>query len=193
MINSTTSSSFKEPNSEHITISLWLDSYNEMFSDFDPRPYSKRTVSDDFILQIRKVAKNRYRKKMTLKILLAESVRNKQDEKVISDHIHNYFQKNHEKLLKEKRNTNRKGFLFTTVGILLMIIASYISFLKSESYYTHVLLILFEPAGWFMFWTGLDIIVNYSGRKRKEIDFYTHMVRTEIEFSTYDEESNKLI
>ena len=81
MINSTTSSSFEEPNSEHITISLWLDSYNEMFSDFDPRPYSKRTVSDDFILQIRKVAKNRYRKKMTLKILLAESVRNKQDEK----------------------------------------------------------------------------------------------------------------
>ena len=125
MINSTTSSSFEEPNSEHITISLWL------------------------------------------KILLAESVRNKQDEKVISDHIHNYVQKNHEKLLKEKRNTNRKGFLFTTVGILLMIIASYISFLKSESYYTHVLLILFEPAGWFMFWTGLDIIVNYSGRKNR--------------------------
>ena len=31
-------------------ISLLLDSYTGIFSDFDPRPYAERTLSDDFLL-----------------------------------------------------------------------------------------------------------------------------------------------
>lgn len=188
MTNSTAGSSSGKPNSEHGEINIWLDSYDEMFSDFDPSPYSKRTVSDDFISQVRKVVKGRYQKKMTLQLLLPESARNTQDEQVISERLQNYFKINNEQLLAEKREANRKGFVLTILGTLLMLIAGYISFLKSGSFYAHVLLILFEPAGWFMLWMGLDYLVNYSGTKRKELDFYTHMTRTEIKFGTYSQD-----
>jgi hypothetical protein len=30
-------------------ISLWLATYDDLFSDFDPRSFTKRVLSDDFI------------------------------------------------------------------------------------------------------------------------------------------------
>lgn len=185
--------SSEKSNSEHIEIKIWLDSYDEMFSDFDPRAYTKRTVSDDFILQVRKVVKDQYRKKMALKLLLPESTRNEQDEQVISERLHDYFKINNAQLLEEKRKAHRKGSLLTTAGILLMLAASYISYLKSESFYAHVLLILFEAAGWFMLWMGFDQLVYYSGRTIKEFNFYAFMAKAEIKFGSYSEESNVLV
>lgn len=188
MTNPTNDSISKKLDSDPIDINIWLDSYNDMFSDFDPSPYSKRTISDDFISQVRKVVKDRYRKKMNLILLLPESARNKKDEQIISEHIHNYFKTNNHQLLEEKRKINQKGLMLTLIGIILMLMASYLSFLKSESYVTHVLLILFEPAGWFMIWMGLDQLVNYSSSKRKELVFYAHMAETTIKFGTYGQD-----
>lgn len=193
MTSLTRTSSSEKSNSEYIEIKIWLDHYDEMFSDFDPRAYSKRTVSDDFILQVRKVAKDQYRKKMTLKLLLPESARNEQDEQIISERLHDYFKTNNAQLLEEKRKAHRKGSLLTTAGILLMLAASYISYLKSESFYAHVLLILFEAAGWFMLWMGFDQLVYYSGRTLKEFNFYAYMAKAEIKFGSYSEESNLLV
>ncbi|HSF89180.1 MAG TPA: hypothetical protein VLA46_07165 [Saprospiraceae bacterium] len=185
MTNSASDSSSREVNNKNVEINVWLDSYDEMFSDFDPRPYAKRTVSDDFIIQVRKIVKDRYREKMTLQLLLPETVRNKQDEDVIAERIHTYCNLIKDQLLEEKRKIMRAGFILTVTGIVFMLIASYVSFLKSDTFYTHALLILFEPAGWFMLWMGLDKMVYYSGSKRKELDFYTHMASTEILFGTY--------
>ena len=33
-------------------VSLVLESYNDIFSDFDPRNYSERALSDDFLIEI---------------------------------------------------------------------------------------------------------------------------------------------
>lgn len=183
-----TNSSFEKQNSEYTEISIWLDAYDEMFSDFDPRPYSKRTVSDDFILQVRKVVKDQFKKKMALVLLLPESIRNEQEEQVITKHLHEYFEVNNEQLLEEKRMTNLKGLLLTITGVVLMVIGSHITFLNSESYYAHLLLIFFEPAGWFMLWMGLDYLVYHKGKTRKELNFYSQMAKTEIKFNSYKEE-----
>ena len=37
-------------------IFLWLDDFDDIFSDFDPRPYSARELSDDFLDEVRKIA-----------------------------------------------------------------------------------------------------------------------------------------
>ena len=38
-------------------ISILLDSYDDIFSDFDPSHYSERTLFDDFIVQSKKIKK----------------------------------------------------------------------------------------------------------------------------------------
>ena len=180
------SSDVKAQNTEYAEISIWLDTYDEIFSDFDPRPYQKRTISDDFILQIRKVTKDRYQENMALKLLLPEQIRNNQDEDLISSRLHDYFELNRQQLLAEKKKANLNGLLLIGIGIVLMLITGYISLLRSDSYFLHLLFILFEPAGWFMLWTGLDHLVYYSGRKKKDLKFFLHVSRAKIEFGAYE-------
>ena len=40
-------------------ISLILDSYNDMFSDFDPRSFSERALSDDFLSECKRAARDK--------------------------------------------------------------------------------------------------------------------------------------
>ena len=54
----------------------------------------------------------------------------------------------------------------------------------------HLLLVLFEPAGWFMLWVGLDHLVYASKDKKKELAFYSKMIKSEINFFTHQAESS---
>lgn len=48
-----------QSNASRAEISIWLDSYNDIFSDFDSRPISLRSLSDDFITQVKKTQRKR--------------------------------------------------------------------------------------------------------------------------------------
>jgi hypothetical protein len=166
-------------------ISILLDSYNDIFSDFDPSPYSERTLSDDFIFQAKKFIKDKTANKMSLKLLLPASVRNEQDEKVIIKRLHSHFKDAYQQVESDVKKINRKGILLIVIGIALMITASYLSFMKAEKYHVHFLLVLFEPAGWFLLWAGLDHLVYLSKNTKKDFDFYSKMSKAEIKFLTY--------
>ena len=81
--------------------------------------------------------------------------------------------------------TKRKGMIFTAIGIILMLTASYLSFMQPERFHIHFLLVLFEPAGWFLLWAGLDHLVYSSKESKKDLNFYSKMTKSEINFSTY--------
>ncbi len=42
-------------------ISILLNSYNDIFSAFDPSEYAERTLSDDFIIQTKNFSKSKDR------------------------------------------------------------------------------------------------------------------------------------
>lgn len=166
-------------------VSILLDSYDDIFSDFDPSSYSERTLSDDFIIQVKKISGSKSRNKLSLKLLLPANKRNETDEKAIVKRLHSYFKNVHQALEFEVKNTNKKGLILTGIGIAIMVAASYISFMKPEKYPVHFLLVLFEPAGWFLLWTGLDLLVFSSKETKKDLDFNLRMAKSEIKFFTY--------
>jgi hypothetical protein len=92
-MNSYENSSFTNNNEipDVFEISIWLDSYNDIFSDFDSRPFSERTVSDDFLSEVRKVCDEKSRDKIHLKLSVPEKMRNTDDEKIIIKRLHLYF------------------------------------------------------------------------------------------------------
>ncbi len=166
-------------------ISIMLDSYDSIFSDFDPSPYSERTLSDDFIMQSKKISRNKTGKKIALNLLLPKNKRNDEDEKIIIKSLHSYFKSVHQELTHEVRKINKRGFYLTVTGIILMMAASYISYLNTQKFHIHLLLVLFEPAGWFLLWAGLDHLVYSSKETKKDLDFYSNMTKSEIKFFTY--------
>src|SRR5882724_5480335 len=72
-------------------LSVWLDVYDDIFSDFDPRPLQERTLSDDFINEARKMSKEKPDGKIELKMLMPKALRHHETEKIIIKNLHEHF------------------------------------------------------------------------------------------------------
>src|ERR1035437_3645551 len=81
----------KPKSSDPYQVSIWLDGYDDIFSDFDPRPYSERSLSDDFIAEAKKVSREKLLKINELNLLIPDSKRNAEQESVIIKNLHANF------------------------------------------------------------------------------------------------------
>src|SRR3989344_8520573 len=95
---------FKEKNPGKVSnlregnISLILDSYDDIFSDFDPRDYSEKSLSDDFLVECKKAAIDK-NDKLELRFLVPKQKRNLIEEVLIKKRLKEHFQKH----FKEKK------------------------------------------------------------------------------------------
>ena len=167
-------------------ISLWLDSYGDIFSDFDSRPYSQRTLSDDFLHEAIKVSREKAEGALELRLLIPTAIRNSYSEYVIKKRLKEHFKTHFDNLKKEAKMITKKGMLFLIVGVILMLSATYILFTYHERSFS-VLFIstLFEPASWFLFWEGLGLVIFEAKKKKPDLDFYKKMSKCEIHFMSY--------
>jgi len=167
-------------------ISLWLDNYDDIFSDFDPRPFSQRALSEDFLEEAKRASRDKVSGAIELKLLLAEKSRDKSIEKTIKKRLGEHFKRHHDLLEKEKTGTIKKGVLFGGIGIMLMLLAVFIVVnYAQESILTAFLIILLEPSGWYFLWSGLDMIVFKSKTISPDLVFYEKMTTSSVEFVSY--------
>jgi hypothetical protein len=165
-------------------ISLILDEYNDLFSDFDPRPYSERALSDDFLNESRKAAHDR-QKAVELKFLMPKKLRNTSDETKIKNRLKEHFKKHYDLLKKECDQTVRKGVALAFLGFVLMILSANLHEIPDKSFYLNLLLTVVEPSGWFMVWYGLDQIFYIKNENHAELEFYKKMNGATITFDSY--------
>jgi len=166
-------------------ISLWLDHYDDIFSDFDPRPYSQRALSQDFIEEAKRASRDK-KADVRLSFLISEKMRDQKIENGIRKRIQDHFRKHYDEFRKEKRNMILQGIIFMVIGIMFMVTATYIIFTTGEnSFLFHFLVILFEPAGWFFFWEGLNLIVFDSKKLDEDILFHKKLSECEVIFVPY--------
>ncbi len=167
------------------TVTLWIDSYNDIFSDFDPRPFSDRAISEDFLSQLKKVSRESSQGVSIVKILVPEGNQKEEHERAIRKKLEDYFTSEYIQLRKEVMSMRKKGVNFFVLGLVLMIGSSYISTLGRLEFTYKLMLTLFEPGGWFFFWTGLDIIRSSFSKKGNEIGFYEKLKNVHVEFNPY--------
>lgn len=163
-------------------ISLWLDTYDDIFSDFDPRPYSQRALSDDFLLEAKKASKEKTSGRIELHFLIPDDKRDVVLENVIRRRLHEHFRKHFTLLEEEFRRIRRIGILTIFIGLSMMMVASYISWKRFDNLLFNLVFILLEPAGWFMTWFGLDQVFYTSNQKKPDLDFYKKMSKCDIGF-----------
>jgi hypothetical protein len=171
------SEKFREGN-----ISLILDSYDDLFSDFDPRPYAVRALSDDFLLECKKAAVVK-KNHIELRFLLPSKKRNSYDELKIKKRLKEYFQKHFKEKYKEINKVRLTGLFWFIAGAVLMISAPFL--FSGSNYFFKILAIMSEPAAWFFFWEGLGRIFNNSKAEMEEYEFYKKMTNVDIFFLNY--------
>lgn len=172
-------------NNETDIISLMLDEYNDLFSDFDPRPNSKRSLSDDFLDEL---ARASYDKKypIHLELMLPKRIRRQKMEQVIKKRLSSHFQKHFNMHKNDRSKIVKKGMKFWFAGFLFMLFTTYLHYtFLNPKFYQSFLIILLEPAGWFSFWEGLNLIFFESQEESKQYYFYEKMSKAKIKFKNY--------
>ncbi len=166
-------------------VGLWLDSYDFIFSDFDHRHFSQRSISQDFLEEAKRATKEIDHGKWGFKLLLPNKLRKRDTEIVIKKRLRQHFHKHAIRLQEESKKITRKSLLLCCFGFLLMIGAALILNYQKENIYFSFLRIIVEPAGWFMVWFGLDNLFYKRTENKNDYDFYNRMFRAEIKFESY--------
>src|SRR3989344_4144937 len=73
-------------------ISLILNDYNDIFSDFDPRPFASRALSDDFLVECKKAARDK-EGSIELRLLVPKKKRDQKSEYEIKKRLREHFEK----------------------------------------------------------------------------------------------------
>ncbi len=164
-------------------INISLDSYNDIFSDFDPRPYKLKALSVDFLDEARRAS--RYNTPLNLKFFLPADKRNMQEEKIIKKRLSEHFRKHYDRLEKERRQLIKQGLGFVFLGIIFMLLSTVILMSTGRTFLADFLAVLFQPAGWFLFWEGAHLAVFDSRMKKTDYDFYRKMSKCSVTFLHY--------
>jgi len=163
-------------------ISLWLDSYDDIYSDFDSRNYLRRRISEDFLHELRTELKYKGSHASDMVLLLPQERREEAMEKIIADSLKDLFigqLRFHQDKCRKKLNN---GLLLLTCGVIAMLFNSWINYQLRESFALTGLKILLEPAGWFLMWAAFDFLFYDFSELKRERNFYKELSGIHIHF-----------
>jgi hypothetical protein len=163
-------------------VSLTLLTYNDIFSSFDPRPYSQKALSQDLLAEMKRATRETSSGQIELSFILPRDKRNWEHEVIIKRRLREHFKKHYVQLVNEVRRLKTRGIGMAFLGVVMIFVASLLFSLDTSNILIHFIRILLEPAGWFTAWTGLEDMY-YTGRElKKDLDFYERMSNAGVQF-----------
>ncbi len=164
-------------------ISLILDSYDDIFSDFDPRSFSERALSDDFLLECRKAARE---KEVGIELIMSvpRDKRSINEEFKIKKRLKEHFKKHASENEKEMAQIKKEGFFWLALGIVVLSFILY-GMVNFTNQFLLALLTILEVPSWFFMWEGMGKIFFESRKIEPDHDFYKKMSAAQITFRSY--------
>jgi hypothetical protein len=174
--------------SESREIAIRLEQYDDIFSDFDIRPYSARALSIDFLDEMKRATRDKDNEGVELLLFVPQASRDESSEALIKDRLAAHFDRHYALLSKEKRQVLSLGISMVVLGVICMILATFLVFEDpTENLLRSFLVVFLEPAAWFLLWEGMDQIIFHSKNINPDLEFYKKMFASKgkISFKTY--------
>ena len=165
-------------------LELWLDSYDDIYSDFDSRHYLKRRISEDFLHELRIEMKYKEHPASDMVLLLPQDRRVQTSEQIISNSLKDLFSTQFQFHKNKCRKKRTHGIMLFMSGIVVMLLNSWVSYRSAESFTAIALRVLLEPAGWFLVWAALDFLFYDFTELKKERNFYERLSEMRIHFKS---------
>jgi hypothetical protein len=166
-------------------IALWLDSYDDIFSDFDPRPFSQRAVSVDFLDEAKRASREKVSGQIEIRFLIPKDLRKESEENQIKKRLKEHFKKHADQLKGENKKTLVRSISFIIFGFAMLIFAAFVASWEKSGFFYAAIVVFLEPAGWFTFWFSLEQLFERFKEKMPELSFYERMTKAEISFVSY--------
>ncbi len=172
---------------EHIRdiqeISIAIDSWDDIFSDFDPSPLEQRVLSGDFLSELRKRYRETQRGNYIITIYAPLLFKDDNTERIVIKRLKQYFKFRFLSLTRELNHHRAKGGLFIVLGIVALGVMSMVTFYKLLGQLQIELLgIVLIPLGWFGIWEGFSRIIEPAPKLTQELELYSKLVKVMIKF-----------
>jgi hypothetical protein len=172
-------------------ISIAIDTYDDIFSDFDPRDISQRDLSEDFLNEIMHRHRQNPKGKYDVVLVAPRSIEDLTAEKQIISRLSRYFHQKHIQYTQSINEIRIRGSLYVVVGMLLLITLSLLTFNKVLDRLTlEMAAIIFTPLGWFGIWEGFSKIVDIPFNLASSTQAYSRLSKASYKFE-YIGESKK--
>ena len=157
-----------------------LDDYEDIFDDFDIRPYSQRSISIDFVEELQRRFNGVECNKPLLVLTLPKKRRVKKDEKIIKKRLIEFFKAKFKYYKNKLNQTKFKILMFLILGIASLALSLYIE------HYSMVLSDYLFIGVYFFTWEGLDTFIYSYPKIHKRMNIYKCISDSTIQFE--DEE-----
>jgi hypothetical protein len=165
------------------SINLALDEYDDIFSDFDPRPFSQRALSGDFLNELKRASLAKEESGLHLVLTIPAGRRSPGQEHLIQDRLRDHFKRHRRQLQDQLKKERISGIRMAALGVVFMFIATYLLTYTEKNIWTTFIVVLLEPAGWFTFWEGLDQVLFRAKEITPDLAFYRKMTGAKIIFT----------
>lgn len=163
----------KKPSSLLNLLHIALDTYDDIFSDFDPSEYGHRILSDDFVKEMQKRYVETKKGDIEIRFSIPAVMRSAKTESIIKKRLKEYFQGQIKLLDSEIDKRKRTGAIYFIVGfaVLLVVYFSETSFFPN-SQNMKILATLMTPLGWFGMWEGISLFVQAPVKYEEQKKFF---------------------
>ncbi len=172
---------------EHIKdiqeISIAIDSWDDIFSDFDPSPLEHRILSEDFISELKKRHRETKRGNFVITIYAPFSLKDEVSERLVNKRLKQYFKFAQLSIQKEINESKRKGVIFVICGIFFLALLTFVAYFKMVDTLTLELVsILLMPLGWFGIWEGFSHIIETPPLLKQDREMFEKMNKATFKF-----------
>ncbi len=172
---------------EHIKdiqeISIAIDSWDDVFSDFDPSPIDHRILSEDFLSELKKRYRETQRGEFVITIYAPAVLKDEVTERLVNKRLKQYFKFRHLALQKEIALAIRKGSLFVVGGIAFLSSLTMLTYFQMLDKLTlELLAIILMPLGWFGIWEGFSRIIEPAPLLKQDLELFAKLSKAAFKF-----------
>ncbi len=164
-------------------IAVVIDTWDDIFSDFDPSPLNERTVSGDFVEELKKRYRETQRGSFVITICAPVSLKDSDSERMVTQRLKKHFRY---VFLMKKKDIMRyrlRGVIFVVIGIsslTFLTLATYFKFLGDLAIELSAIVLM--PLGWFGFWEGLSKLIDTSPKRILEENLFEKLSKASYQF-----------
>lgn len=162
-------------------INIAIETYSDIFSDFDNRDFKVRALSKDFLEELH-VRLRRIGAKTELKIVfqIPASRRDRESERLIIERLRGFYIERRTHYERESRIARMRAVVYVSIGLLLMAAADLLVKRFTESSLFNDFLLI---PSWFFVWSGFDILAK-RGETRGKKKYYDALALSATEFES---------
>lgn len=149
-------------------IDIALDTYDDIFSDFDIRTYKDRQFSRDFLDELKiRMVKNKDGSPISITLLVPSDSRSLKQEKLISKRLSLFFNERYSSYCGKRKSNSRQSAVLGLLGLVLLFVANVLSKYIGNTFRDFLLI-----PSWYFVWSACEKFFGSRKEIKKKLKYY---------------------